>query len=753
MDRGWIGLRRARGALEHIRSVSGRDVISDFRQRMGLRLAAALDSECEYGIIWFPVFICAGLGVYFHLRSEPSLILMLLLAVAGTVLWLICWRGSTSRLALIASFVVMGLAWGAAAGAMRTALLDTPVLIWRTGGVELTGRVIMVEGEPGRRRKLIIDVEQIDGLKNNAAPSRVQLAMGRAAADLAAGDRIRLRARLMPLGGPVLPGGFDYGRQLWFRGIGATGYGMGEVTLLPKDGRFLPQVSAQLERVRSAVGERLRSVLAGETAGMAVALTIGDRSGISDGVTREFQISGLAHVISISGMHMSMVAGSSFFLIRALLALLPALALRAPIKKIAAAGALAIATGYFLISGFDVATQRAYVMVAIMLIAVMVDRPAVSMRNVALSALVVLAFHPEAVLSASFHLSFLAVIALVACFEHWKAFRQSRRRDEPRVGRRLGGRLIRIIGTTLLVSLATTAIAGTATAPIAAYHFQRYSTYSLLANLIATPVVGLLVMPFLMLGLVFMPLGLYAPFLHVAGFGIDLMLAIARMIARLPGADGVVQAQPTFTAIMIVAGILAACLCRSWLRWSSLALVAIGLAAAPFEARPSALVEAEGKVVGLRNGHGALALSNGRRGTYSAGVWLARFGDRAGPTEAAGREGLSCVEGSCRGMLGNVPLAIVDEPDRLGEACGSARVVISPLRIREPCPSADILIDRKVLLAEGALQLEPEPSGGIRVISARALSGDRPWVIANRRYQPRPSQPLWITLNRGGEAD
>lgn len=713
-----------------------REQFADGRQL----LSRTLEVERRGALLWFPVLACCGLGLYFSLRFEPHWGMLAALGLASLAAWGVALR--TGRW-VITTFIVMGLACGAAIGALRTASVDTAVLVWRTGVVEITGVVARVEGEPGRRRMVVIDVEAIEGLRDDRPPDRVKLAMGKNAAAIAAGDKIRVQARLTPLGGPVLPGGFDFGRMQWFRGVGAAGYGFGEVVTLPHEGSLVGKFAAGIERIRASIGVRIRSILDGPRGGMAVALVTGDRSGIEDKVNGDFQVSGLAHIISISGMHMSMVAGSSYFMLRALLALLPGMAVRAPIKKMAASGALVVATGYFLISGFDVATQRAFVTVAIMLLAVLADRPAISMRNVALSALVVLLFHPEAMLSASFHMSFLAVIALVAMFERWKAYKASRGALPMRERRGWLGRFARVIGGILAIDLATTAIAGGATAPVAAFHFQRYATYSMLANLLATPVVGLLVMPFLMFALVMMPFGLDAPFLLIAGAGIDIMLAIARLIATLPGANGVVAAQPTVSILLITGGILVFCLCRTRLRYIGCPLAILGLLATPLEERPMLLVDSEGKVVALRNESGELVLSHGRRGTYSARVWLGRDGDSSTPAQAARRVGLHCEAGICRGLLDGVSLAIIEEKSAVGDACASARIVIAAFRIKTACASAEVLIDRKVLLAEGALRIERSFSGAVTVTSARSMSGERPWVVANQRYQPRPAEGLW----------
>ncbi|WP_137392010.1 ComEC/Rec2 family competence protein [Rhodoligotrophos defluvii] len=696
----------------------------------------ALMEETAAAVLWCPVFLAAGIALYFALPFEPDWRQTLAVAVAAMGLLAL---SISCRRAVAVTFLVALVCAGFALGSLRTALVDTPSLIWASHMVTLTGTVRHVEGEPGRRRMVVLDMETVETLDHDDVTGgrplqRVRLAVGKAGAALKAGARIRVKARLFPLAGPAVPGGYDFGRSLWFQGIGATGFAMGEVKVLPYEPGLVRRLYVSVERLRDTIGTRIRAVLPGATGGLAVALVNGDRSGIPAQVTEAFQISGLAHMISISGMHMSMIAGCAYGLVRALLALLP-LAVAWPVKKIAAMAALGAATGYFLISGQAVAAQRAYIMIVIMLMAVLLDRPAISMRNVALAAIVVLLISPETVLSASFQLSFLAVIALVAMFEavnHYRAKRLQMPMAAPSGWTRRG---LRLFGAMVMIDLITTVTAGLATAPVAAFHFQRVSGYSLLANLLGAPVLGLLVMPFLLVSLLLMPVGLEFPPLVVAGIGIDGLIRIANAVAALPGAASMIPVQPIGAILLILAGILWLCLSRTLLRFAGLAPILAGLALAPHGARPDLLVEREGRIIALRNEAGLLALSDGRRGRFAAKVWLARDGDEASHGDAARREGLACEKRNCTGLLrGEIALAYVNEPDALRLVCRHARVVIVPFRAdNRDCPSAEVFIDRRVLLAEGAHRIDREADGRLTVATARRAAGRRPWVIENHR--------------------
>src|SRR4029453_11836749 len=212
---------------------------------------------------------------------------------------------------------------------------------------------------------------------------------------------------------------------------------------------------------------------------------------------------------------MAVAAGIVFFAIRALLALVPALTVGYAIKKWSAAGALLAAAFYLLLSGAEVATQRSFFMTAVVLIAVMVDRRAITFRTLAVAALIVLAIAPEALVHPIFQMSFAATLGLVALVQIGipQLFAAPDNSATARVAL-WGGHEFTML---LLASL----IAGLATMPYAAFHFHRITPYGVLANLAAMPVVSALVMPAGLLGLVGVPLRFGYPFLTILGGGID----------------------------------------------------------------------------------------------------------------------------------------------------------------------------------------------------------------------------------------
>ena len=546
------------------------------------RLVATLAAEEDRFGLWLPVVFAAGAAGYFALPAEPSGFAAALAGVvaAGLAAGMV-WRRRINWPALLVVFLIAG----ALTGKARVSFIDTPLLRASTGMVMVTGTVRRLE-RLGRRWRAVLDVESIAGLKPEAAPRRVRLSAP-ASHDFSRGERVRVKARLYPLHGPAEPGAWNPAFGLWFVGIGGTGYTMSKPESIgPRAGGGLGQAIADL---RDAMAARIRAGLSGEAGGMAIALIVGERGEIPRQAQNNLRVSGLAHILAISGLHMSLVAGGIFWVVRALLALSPWLAAGYPIKKWSALAALAAAAGYLELSGAAVATQRAFVMLAVMGLAVLLDRPAISMRNLAIAAFAVMLLAPEAVTGASFQMSFLAVASLIAFYEAVSAWRRSR--DTEAIARGPLRQVVRWAGLFIAATAATTLIAGTATAVPAAFHFHRVSSYSLIANVLGLPLVSLIVMPAAVLSVFAMPFGLEWGPLWVMGKGIEAVLWVAGTVAGLPGAGHYVAAIPAVAALVMAAGILWLALWRGRVRLIGVGLFVLGVVLAPLKPAPDILVD------------------------------------------------------------------------------------------------------------------------------------------------------------------
>ena len=411
-----------------------------------------------------------------------------------------------------------------------------------------------------------------------------------------------------------------------------------------------------------------------------------------------------------------MVAGTLFFAIRISLALVPPLALRLPAKKVAAAIALLGAFGYLLISGGTIPTQRAFAMTGLGLVAVMVDRNPFSMRLVALAAFALLLLRPESLLGASFQMSFAAVVALIAAYETGVGRGESGGLDR---------RLLLYVGGVAL----TTLVASAATTPFSIYHFSRFPTYGIVTNLIAVPVTGVWIMPWGMLGMILIPLGLGGPCFALMGQGIEIIIAAAAFVAELPGAALAVARPPLAALLVTVSGGLWLCLWRT--RWRVLGLVGVaaGLLAMTLGQTPDVLIDARGQLVAVRLEDGRLAISPWQRDGWITEQWLQSAGQTtAAPWPAAGvaEPPLACDGSGCVVERSGRRVALARRPEALEEDCWRADLVVSYPRV-ETCPNGTSLIGPRALRDAGGLAIWVDPET-IEIVTVREVRGDRPWT-------------------------
>jgi competence protein ComEC len=344
-----------------------------------------------------------------------------------------------------------------------------------------------------------------------------------------------LTEHLAPPSGPAEPGDFDFRRMAWFERLGAVGY-----TQTPVLTRALPEGELWLARLRTVLSEGLRSRIDGDAGGLAAAVATGDRSGLSVQANQAMRDSGLYHLVSISGTHMGLLVAFVFGLVRTGIAAVPPMALRLNGKKVAALVGLPSAAFYLASAGRDVATERAFIMVAVMLGAVLADRQAITLRSVGIAAFIVLSLRPESLTNPGFQMSFAAVAALSATVGQL-----------PDAWRR-GGRRRWIAPAALL--LGSSLVAGLATGPYAGAHFNRFAAYGLLANLLAAPAMGLLIMPGAVLAAIGSSVGLMQPALPMLELGCRWTLLVAEVVAGLDGAAGGVATPPPFVLPIFTLG-------------------------------------------------------------------------------------------------------------------------------------------------------------------------------------------------------
>jgi len=675
------------------------------------RVRAAFLAERDRWALWTPALLGLGVGVYFALPVEPPRAAGALALAAAVVLVLLARRTAALPAAVAAAAVALGFA----AVQLRAAQVAAPTLDRQIGPTQLEGRVERSSSLPEGRR-LTLDRLQIRGVEPERTPHRVRVTLRGAAEPVPVGAWVRLPAVLNPPPQPAMPGAFDFARQAWFDRLGAVGYAVGrpQEIAAPADAGAAGW-RVRVEALRQRLTDRIQTALPGPVGAVAAALMTGDRGAIPEDLTEAMRDSGLAHLLSISGLHIGLVWTLLFFAARAGLALAEPLALRRPIKKWAAAAALAGAFAYLLISGAEVPTQRAFLMTALVTLAILCDRSALSMRMVAWAAGAILLLTPEALLSASFQLSFAAVVALIAAYEALGP-KLAGWRSNSGTGRRLA---LYLGGVAL-----TTLVAGLATGPFGLYHFNRMVNYSLSANLVAVPLTSLWVMPFALLSFASMPFGLEAAPLAAMGWGVELVNAIAREVAGWPGAVAVAPAFPPATLALAALGGLWLCLWRGRWRWAGALALAGGFALGPV-APPDVLIDAEGKTFAVRRDDGALVVSARGRIGFDVETWLRR----AGKTEPVRHDpAMRCDRLGCLAQVRGRTVAFVRDRQAMAEDCAAADILLTALWTPRRC-AAELVVGGDRLAAAGghAIWLD---AAGARIESVAAARGERPWTRA-----------------------
>ena len=674
------------------------------------RARAAFAPEAERIALWAPVAVGCGIVLYFASPTEPGAGLVLAGALASCLAAIAAALArvpAAVRLALAAVALVLA---GAALAQLRADAVAAPVLAKRWGPAELRGRVVAVEIRPDGRR-LVLDRLEMPGLHRDEVPARVRVRLRGGAGDgLAPGDIVAARAQLVPPPGPAVPGAYDFARRAWFERIGAVGSLRGTPRVVDRDAR--PGWRVRLDALRADVVRRVLAADPGPAGQVTAALLTGEMGHVDPALMQAMRDSGLAHLLSISGLHITLVAGIVFFAVRRAIALVPRAALRWPAKKIAACCAFAAITAYMLFAAPSVPTTRAWFMGGLGLLAVLLDRAPVSMRLVAWAALAVLATTPEAVLGPSFQMSFAAVVALVAAWE-WLAPTLRRLRAA-------SGALAR--GALLLAgALATTLVASVATAPFGIYHFNRVAAFSIAANLLAVPLTSFVVMPCAVLVFLALPLGLEALPLAAMNAANLLVVRIAEEVAAWPSAALLVPAMPDWgLACCAGGGLWLALWRRSWLALG-VPVVLAGLCSPWIAQRPDVVAGAEARLLGLRLPEAGLALHGRGNVQMASETWLRRAGqESAAPMP-------DCRAATCWLERPGHLVAVVAAPAGLAEACAWATTIVTTLEVWRDCAAPAWILDRATILREGAIELRLLPGGEIAIRTTRSVRGARPW--------------------------
>lgn len=677
-------------------------------RRLLADIEARLDSERERTGLWLPVALGTGIAAWFALPAAAHWTgLLFMLASGGLMGLLIGWSSRIGRMVMVGcGIIAIGvlLIWA------RAISVGAPVLA-QPATTAFSAEVEAVEPLPARgETRLILRPRGRDDL-----PPRVRVTLrGEARGTIMPGERIGLRARLMPPPAASLPGSYDFAQRAWFDRIGAVGTVLGDVSRAPGAGQGGQPLRARLS-------EHIHRQIEGSPGGIAAALVTGDRGAISAEDEEAMRRSGLAHLLSISGLHVTAVIGFAMLFARRLFALSPRLALGGYVLPVAAAAGALAGAGYTWLAGAEVPTLRSLIAALLVLVALLMGREALTLRLVAAGALIVLVWRPESLVGPSFQLSFAAVTAIVVLHESPAMQRFMARRDEGLVRRWARG-IAGLLVTGLVVEVAL--------APIALFHFHKAGLYGALANVIAIPLTTFVVMPFEALALLFDSLGLGAPFWWVAEQALRVLIALAHHVADAPGAVATLPRFPAWAfALAIAGGLWFLVWQRSW-RWWGLAPLVAGMAVLVLQPRPDLLITADGRNIAAAVPGGGYALLRDRAGDFVRDTMNEAGGSDAPLGALAMLDHVECNVDFCRWVQeGHIVLASRGrdriEGSVMAPACAAADVVISDRWLPRECVGRWLTIDRDSLAESGglAIYLGEKP----KAVAALTAGDGHPW--------------------------
>lgn len=675
---------------------------------------------------WIPVCLAIGIGGYFALTFEPGQAHWIALGIAGCLSFVASRFVGYAWAPVVVAVTLICL--GAGLAKSRTEAVRGPVLDYRYFG-PIQGRVVNIDRSASDATRLTFDRVVLFNVPPSQTPKRVRVSVHgeQPIALYQPGDTLMTTGHLGPPSGPAEPGGFDFQRHAWFLELGAVGYTRNPVLrLLPHEG----DLSLTVFETRVALSRYVQDAMPEDTGGFAAAITTGDRSAIPEATMKDLRAANLAHLLAISGLHMGLLTGFIFVVFRSAFALFPTAALTWPTKKISAAVAIFAGAIYLALSGGNVATERAFIMVSVMFIAVILDRRALTLRAVAIAAVIVLTLRPEALISPGFQMSFAATTALVFVFG---LLRQVNLYRYPKWVR---GAISVIVSS---------GVAGLATAPFAAAHFNQMAHYGLLANVVSVPIMGALVMPSAVLALCLAPMGLDWIGLWLMDWGLRWILFVAETTAGQPGALGFIKAPGPEVLPVLALGLLTVVLWQGRGRAAGVLVSVAALISWSLNTRPDVLIADSGGFIGLMTSEGR-DLSRATGHGFVSSIWLENDGAPVEQDVAAARDGLAVSGRTFRASLDGWDLLQVSGKTALADLidCGGAQILVSNQSDAgdRPC----LVFDQGKLRQTGSLAITVN-NGELQITSSRDLSGVRPWNAY--AYSEPVTQSIVLTKENG----
>ncbi len=680
--------------------------------------------EAPQRILWGPVGMGIGIAIYFYLPKEPPLAYSVIPLILSTIVFALWRRHSWGR---FIAWPLLCITLGFALIHLRVTTLDTQMLDQRLEKISLIAQVHQIDIKEGKTRLILKNIKTPEGASITTAMARLSLSK-KTAGFPQLGDHVRLIGTLMPLSAPLLPGGYDFRRTSFFQGIGATGWVDEMIQIIP-----CSQSTGWiwLQSLRQTITHELLRLVPGPSGAISAALVTGERGHIKDEIRQAYTDAGIAHVLAISGLHLSLIAGIIFMLIRRGLCLSLTIAEAWDLKKIASVATIPFLLIYLLISGMGVPAVRSFIMVATVMIAVLLNRQAISLRLLAFAAFVIILIQPECVLSASFALSFAAVMGLVSVYQGgWIPFQKWV----------LEGGWMRQIIAYVFGIIITTLIASAVTTPISMAIFNRLSIQAILGNLVAIPLTGFIIMPALLLLVLSIPFGGFGMVGAIASWAIDILTKASVYTANLPGAAIPIPQPPSAFLWLFVMGILWLLLWREkWRYWGFVPVVA-SFAVLMVPQDPMILLDSKGYVAW----YDGKELSNfaDSNSPFTEDVLKRHFGCTQMKDEVGDTVNLSILGNQIMLMNGSQRGEDRESKARLGKLirqCQDNDLIITRYPLRLKCRA-----DEAMVLETGGKSWPRQKSKessqrdskyitftpkGFTILHGRDRQGNRPWTV------------------------
>jgi competence protein ComEC len=571
--------------------------------------------EKENWILWLPAFLGFGMWSYFVISFEPNIKIVLTILLTSLSIVGIFYFFIQNKKILLLSTPIIALILGFFLANQFAIHTYTPRIEKLMDGVNVYGKVenIKFYNKYGIEKRVIIKVFKIKGVTN--PPAKIRLNVRNNITNIKTGDIVRFRAKLIPLGSPVYPNSYDFSKRAYFDKIGATGQLVGWFEVI-KSGDY--SFSEKVDNLQNKISDKILKTIDQPEAGVAIALLVGERGLIQQDKLEDMQYSGLAHLIAISGLHMVIVVLIFFGLTRFLLSRSQKITLNYDIKKTAAVMALIGGFAYLIITGMPISAKRAYVMIALMLTAIIIDRQPTAMRSLALAAIIILCFNPYIVTSPSFQMSFSAVVGLITGFGILKQY-----------GINLFGRNIFTKFLFYMISvLVGSIVAEIFISPISMYHFNNYTPYNMLANLVAMPLTSFFVMPMGIISFPAMALGIENLTLTPMSWGISWILEIAHKVVTMENSVFIIgQLPPTAMFLFTIGGMWLCFWKRAW-RFFAIIPVAIGLAIVFTHELPDIIIDEKAKFFAVKDDDGKLYFSKQPRSNFKEEIIREKNGEK-----------------------------------------------------------------------------------------------------------------------------